>query len=950
MVGDAINERDGLRTYPAMRQETEEKYIIKVISVPSSPAKLDALILSGAYQDRDSALTYFRELAEEIVAESETLRQLSELEGFLSFEDCCIVDNEDGNGYDVYLLSPYKRSLEKMFKAAPMTHLSAANLGLDLCAALTVARRAGYLYADLRPDNIYVTSEGQYKIGDIGFVRMNGLKYATLSDRYRSSYTAPEAVDAYSAPSETMDVYALGLILYQVYNNNILPTPTEDGEAFAAPQYADYELSEIILKACAPAPEDRWASPVEMGQAIVSYMQRNGISDEPIIPLPPVVEELPEELLSEEIAEDTIAPAAIDEELNAEDIPAELPEEDLTDLTILEDTFTDSDPEISEPENYEQVSGEVTEILEQADDLAAHDVPDPVVAPEAIEVPIPEIETDSEIIEETQVVPTVDEESDESPESVESSDSAEEESAESEVNSEAQKPEKRKKSKWLRNSIIIVAILAILAVCAYFFVGYYFVPIDNLRVEGREDMLIVYVDAKIDESLLEVECSFPEGTPMISDVKDGKAEFTGLAHDTGYTIKVRVKGFHRLTGESSTAYSTPAQTSLLHFSATTGMSDGSMVLTFSVVGPESKEWTITYWTDGEAEQSVSFPNHSITIEGLTIGKEYTFQLNPEDDLYLAGDWEIQATASELVYAQDITVTEFLGNKLTVTWSAPEGKTVESWTVRCYNDQGYSNTAVVQETIVSFTDVDATSNYNIEVVAQGMTDCKPSFAYANSYNITDFAATPQEDGTLLLTWSSDRPLPEGSWITYSVDGYAVPQQFPITDNSASVPNIIPGADHRFTISSPDGEYFVGEPMVYTADEAKAFTCNYYNYVVNAEDMEFKMCITPDSENWNVYTLSADDYTTTFSPGQSASFLVYLNATPGYSEKVIQIQYVIRSADGNIVSIDSGSGIWYYLWKNRYGTFNIPSIPQEAGDYTVDIYFDGAIVTTQAFSVN
>ena len=952
MIGDAINERDGLRTYPAMRQETEEKYIVKVISVPSSPAKLDALILSGAYHNRDSALAYFRTLAEEIVAEADTLKQLSQLEGFLAFEDCCITENDTGNGYDVYLLSTYKRSLSKLLQSAPLTHLAAANIGLDLCAALTVARRAGYLYADLRPDNIYITPEGEYKIGDIGFVRLDGLKYATLSDRYRSSYTAPEALDAYSAPSDTMDVFALGLILYQIYNNNILPAPTEDGAAFAAPQYADYELSEIILKACATNPEDRWASPVEMGQAIVNYMQRNGISDEPIIPIP--VEEPVTGIVSEDVVEEPEINETTEETVNLTEceVPensAESAEDELGDLSILEDTFTDAEPEEIVPESYDLVSDEVSEILEQVDELASLEVPDPVVAPEAIEVPVPVIEEETPAADETQVVEVPTESADAPTD--EMADATVAENTETEEIVDNEEPPKRKKSKWLRNSIIILLILAALAACAYFFVGYYFVPIDNLRIEGREDMLIVYVESKIDDSLLEVECSFPEGTPIVADVKDGKAVFTGLTHDTGYTIKVRVKSrFRRVTGESSTAYSTPAQTSLLHFSATTGMSDGSMVLTFSVVGPESKEWTVTYWTDDEEKKSVSFPNHSITIEGLTIGKVYTFQLNPEDDLYLDGNWEIKATASELIYAQDIVVTEFLGQKLTVTWAAPEDKQVESWTVRCYNDEGYSNTVVVQDTTVTFTDVDATCTYNIEIIAQGMTDSKPSYAYANSYNITDFAVTEQENGTLLAQWNSDRALPEGSWITYSIDGYSVPLQVPIVDNTATIPNVVPGAEHRFIISSPDGDHFVGEPMVYHATEASTFSCSYYYNDVSAEDMEFKMCITPEKENWTVYTLTADDYTTTFSAGQKASFLVYLNATPGYSEDIVQIQYVIRDSEGKIVNISTDSGVWFFLWVNKYGTFDIPTIPQEAGTYTIDVLFNGAFVTSQEFTIN
>ena len=38
-------------------------------------------------------------------------------------------------------------------------------------------------------------------------------------------------------------------------------------------------MAAIILKAAAFRPEDRWQSPEAMGQALVSYMQRNPVND-----------------------------------------------------------------------------------------------------------------------------------------------------------------------------------------------------------------------------------------------------------------------------------------------------------------------------------------------------------------------------------------------------------------------------------------------------------------------------------------------------------------------------------------------------------------------------------------------------------------------------------------------------------------------------------------------
>ena len=48
VMGDAISGHDGVRACPAMQLETDKKYIVKIISLPASPAKLDALLLAGA--------------------------------------------------------------------------------------------------------------------------------------------------------------------------------------------------------------------------------------------------------------------------------------------------------------------------------------------------------------------------------------------------------------------------------------------------------------------------------------------------------------------------------------------------------------------------------------------------------------------------------------------------------------------------------------------------------------------------------------------------------------------------------------------------------------------------------------------------------------------------------------------------------------------------------------
>ena len=284
VMGDPMSNHDGVRCCPAIRENTEEKYIVNIISVPASQRQLDALLLTGAYPDAASATAYFKEMAEDVVKEAELLKQLSKLEGFLAYDNWQIVPMDGTNlGYQVYLTAPYRRSLEKYLVRHQMTHLGAVNLGLDLCAALSICRRAGYMHVDLKPSNIYMTGKREFQIGDLGFVKLNTLKFTSLPSKYCSPYVPPELHDALNTLNPTADIYAIGMILYQIYNNGQLPFKTKAPAALLpVPQNADCEMAKIILKACDPNPRRRFQTPIEMGKALVEYMKHAKPEDSPI--------------------------------------------------------------------------------------------------------------------------------------------------------------------------------------------------------------------------------------------------------------------------------------------------------------------------------------------------------------------------------------------------------------------------------------------------------------------------------------------------------------------------------------------------------------------------------------------------------------------------------------------------------------------------------------------
>lgn len=988
VMGDPISEHDGVQCCPAMEKDSDKKYIVKVISVPASQTKVDALILSGACADQEAALSYFKEISENITDEANVLKTLSALEGFLPAENWQIVPMEDGVGFDVYLLSQYRNTLQQTFRRSSMTHLAALNLGLDLCAALAVCRRAGYLYVDLKPGNVYLSGENTYRIGDIGFIKLNSLKYTSLPDRYRSEYTAPEITDAYASLNTTIDVYAVGLILYQAFNDGQLPNINESATELTPPAYADYEMAEIILKACAADPAERWQDPIEMGQAIVAYMQRNGAHDTPIVPIaePESSDETPEDENAEtaditaddaqeigafektEVDEeadcgdtadgqqpsesDVAAEAETDDTEQVQDVeisPESIyTEDDEGNLTFIEDIGADETTPGAEASeiDYEEVTDEVSDMLQQADELIAHEAPDPVVQPEPIDVPIPpplKIEEDTEESneEETPAEDTQPEESDENVNDQQDAD-IQEQAEEAEDNI---KPPK-KAAVWIRNTILIILALALIAGGIFFYKTFYLQTIDSILLEtSDEGVLTVFVNSQVAEDKLTVICTDTYGIQVTSAVVDGKAVFNDLTPNSAYTVKVVVNGFHRLTGDTSAAYTTPTQTEIVQFTAVTGSEDGSVILSFTIDGPDCDQWEISYETSDDTIRYVPVTGHMVTLTGLPIGEEYTFTLAAKSDIRITGATTVTHTSSKVVTPKNLTVTSIVDNKLVAKWAAPEGVTVGSWTVRCYNDS-FDQTTVTQEATASFEIPDSAAAYTVEVTAAGMSVSERTYVDANSLSVKNFTINDTDPSKLVLTWESVDGTNNDGWVlTYSADG-AASQEIPVqSENSVTISPIIPGCSYNISLQTNQGGNIIGGTHTYSAKQTDKFE----GYGVSADHMEFLMCRTPAWSNWDRYDVPTYDFVTEFSIDEKMSFLVRLRHEYDTSEDNITTLFVIRNENGNVISADAQTRTWTDMWYRNYCELDIPSIPQTPGSYTVSTYFNGQLANITEITI-
>ena len=682
-----------------------------------------------------------------------------------------------------------------------------------------------------------------------------------------------------------------------------------------------------------------------MGQALVAYLQRNTVNDVPIVPPAADIAPRAEAPAPETSDPTTVIPTPRSE---AEEAPA-------ADETVPGDEDLDEDA-------TRTLSAEAGAVLAQADALLSGEAPDAdtqdsaeASADEETEASDDEDSSDSsgEAIDETsEALPGDPQPGEDDDAALSDSDLGPEPDLPEEEAPGEEEPEHPKKKRGWLVALILGLVLAILASGGYVFYKYYYQQtIDSLDVVPFENQVTVQVDTAMDTSLLTVVCTDIYGTAQQLPLTDGQAVFTDLQSDTQYKIHLEVEGFHTLVGSTSTSFSTAAETTIPVFTAATGNEDGSVMLSFTVDGPDCEEWTVTYGTGDEAEQTMTFTGHTVTITGLTVGKTYTFTLKPGAELYLVGDSSLEFTASAIVLAEHLTITDYSGGTITVTWNAPEGAQVDSWTVRCYNDDGYSELLETADTTASFSNIDPTKAHNIEVTASGMTQASRATMSADPTNITSVNFEESGEDKLVITWEFEGTAPEGGWLLlYSYDESDYQSVIRCTEARAEISPRVPGTDYHVVIQSASGTSVFNSTHSYTTAAAK----KYADHDIQVDYCVFNFCKVPDQENWRGKDVPTNTFKTTFAPGEKIGMVIKSSTHYIPQGERISAFYVIKDETGSVIHelLTLQTGIsWYEMWRGQYPYtgIEIPNAPTAPGNYTLELYWNFQFVTSQEFTI-
>lgn len=153
---------------------------------------------------------------------------------------------------------------------------------VQICKALGYAHKNGVIHRDIKPANILLDAELQARVVDFGIAHFydaaRGAHLQVASDQIlgTSAYMAPELHRSADAATVRSDLYALGIVMYELFTGvqpqGEIPPPTQFEPDLPS------ELSELILSCVADNPRQRPRSADDIKNALLHLLRGGHLS------------------------------------------------------------------------------------------------------------------------------------------------------------------------------------------------------------------------------------------------------------------------------------------------------------------------------------------------------------------------------------------------------------------------------------------------------------------------------------------------------------------------------------------------------------------------------------------------------------------------------------------------------------------------------------------------
>jgi serine/threonine protein kinase len=171
-------------------------------------------------------------------------------------------------------------NLRQLLRVGRVSAHEALAIVPQICDALQFAHDQGIVHRDIKPENVLLDRRGRVKVADFGLAKLVGAEKEPVEEGASHSssvlteagkimgtpsYMAPEQVAQPTEADHRADIYALGVVFYQMLTGEL---PGRKIEPPSRKVQIDVRLDEVVLRALEKEPERRYQQVSEVGAEI----------------------------------------------------------------------------------------------------------------------------------------------------------------------------------------------------------------------------------------------------------------------------------------------------------------------------------------------------------------------------------------------------------------------------------------------------------------------------------------------------------------------------------------------------------------------------------------------------------------------------------------------------------------------------------------------------------
>lgn len=253
---------------------------IKVISLPNEEMRKEFY-----FESQEELANHVFDITQEFANEIEVMRIIGQnCPNVIQMYDHIAKQHDDGISWDIYIVMEYATVLKESIMNNGLTVYDVLKMGTDITNALIQCDKNNIIHRDIKEDNLFLGSDGNYKIGDFGVAKISSATQGKMTVGIGTPYYMAPEVLGMRDYDKTVDIYSLGMVLYKLFNYDrlpFMPRSTEkeqitrgeheeanrrrlSGDRMEPPEFADDQTARIILKCCEFNPAYRYHSAEEL--------------------------------------------------------------------------------------------------------------------------------------------------------------------------------------------------------------------------------------------------------------------------------------------------------------------------------------------------------------------------------------------------------------------------------------------------------------------------------------------------------------------------------------------------------------------------------------------------------------------------------------------------------------------------------------------------------------